>query len=143
MKTFTTSIFVPGKLKSELNVMQQMEQSMKLAGKNIPISDDLGTGALDDLKDGDVFTLVVNGPVEKHHLKMKVSGHGAGRPRLMFLEPQLPEVRRFMEWRIDQTKRMASNRGTQYQLRNFTTEDMRRLIRSAYAMGERHLVKYR
>ncbi|AEV89565.1 hypothetical protein OBP_128 [Pseudomonas phage OBP] len=69
MKTFTTSILVPAKLKAELNVMQQMEMSRKLATKNIPISDDLGTGALDDLVDGDEFVLIVNGEHEKHHLQ--------------------------------------------------------------------------
>lgn len=143
MKTFTTSIFVPAKLKSELNAMQQYEIGIRLANRNIAISDDLGTGGLDDLKDGEEFILVVNGPVEKHHLKMKVSAHSAGRPRLMFIDPELPEVRRFMDWRIDQTKRMAQKKGSQYQLRNFTTEDLRRLIRSAYAIGERNLVNYR
>lgn len=143
MKTFTTSILVPAKLKAELNAMQQMEMGMKIANKNIPITDDLGTGALDDLKDGEEFILVVNGEVEKHHLRMKVSAHCTGRPRLMMVEPGLPEVKRFIDWRIDQTKRMAQKNGSHYQLRNFTTEDLRRLIRSAYAAGERHRVKYR
>ncbi len=143
MKTFTTSIFVPAKTKAELNVMQEYELSAKLFNKAIPISDDLGTGALDELKGDEEFILIVNGQHEKHHLKMKVSSHSAGKPRLMFVEPELPEVKRFMEWRIDQTKRMAQKNGTQYQLRNFTTVDLRRLIRSAYAGGERHHVNYR
>lgn len=143
MKTFTTTILVPANSKAQLNAMQQMEMNMKMATRGIPINDDLGTGALDDLKDGDEFILVVNGEVEKHQLKMKVSAHAAGYPRLMFVEPQLPEVKRFIEWRVDQTKRMVMKGKTQYQLRNFTTEDLRRLIRSAYAMGERHRVNYR
>lgn len=143
MKTFTTSIFVPAKFKAELNAMQEMEISRKLFNRAIPISDDLGTGALDDLKSDEEFILIVNGEFEKHHLKMKVSAHCTGKPRLMFLEPELPEVKRFIEWRIDQTKRMVQKNKTQYQLRNFTTTDLRRLMRSAFAGREAAHVNYR
>lgn len=143
MKTFTTSIFVPAKFPGQMNVMEKMETDRKFQNRALPINDDLGTGALDSLESEEEFILIVNGQYEKHHIRMKASTHCAGKTRLMVVEPEKEEVRRFIAWRIDQSKRMSQNQGAKLQLRNFSVEDMRRLIRTAYAGQERKHVNYR
>jgi hypothetical protein len=143
MKTITTSIFVPAKAKKEMNVLELTEMSYKVKNRAVAISDNLGTGVLDDLQADEEFTLVVNGECHKHEIKMKVLQKTSGKSRLMVMEPDLPEVRRLLEWRIDTSKIMSSNKGQKLQLKNFNTDDLRRLIRTVYANQERHLVNYR
>lgn len=143
MKTFTTSIFVPSKSRHQMNAMEIAEMGYKISNRSRPITDELGTGALDDLQGEEQFILIVNGEKEKHEIKMKALTAGIGKTRLMVTEPDNPIVSRFLEWRIDSAKRMTQHNRTSYQLKNFTIEDLRRLIRTAHAQNERRLVAYR
>lgn len=143
MKTFTTSIFVPAKSKAEMNVLERMEMERKISNAKVAISDSLGMGALDDIEVDEHFTLVVNGEKEKHHIEVKRTQNTSGKARLMLVNPGLPEVRRFVEWRIDPSKIMSQHNGAKLQFKNFTVEDLRRIIRTAFSNGERRLVNYR
>lgn len=143
MKKITTSIFVPSKSKNELPLGEVLQLATKLNTKRYPLSDDLGLGALDDVQEGEEFELVVNGEYEKHHILLKGINKVGGKLRLMVQDTSLPEVQRFLEWRLDRNKLMSSNKGKTLQLKNFTVEDLRRLIRHAFANQERSFVNYR
>lgn len=143
MKKITTSIFVPSKTKSEMPLGEMLQLTAKLNIARVTLSKDLGLGALDDIKEEEVFELVVNGECEKHHILLKGINRVGGKVRLMVQDTSSPEVQRFLEWRLDRSKLMSSNKGKTLQLRNFTTEDLRRLIRHAFANQERSLVTYR
>lgn len=85
----------------------------------------------------------MNGEYERYSIRLKGINKCNGKLRLMVQEPALPEVRRFLEWRLDKSKVMSANKGALLQLKNFTTEDLRRLIRHALVNQERTLVNYR
>lgn len=143
MKKITTSIFVPSRTRQEIPLIERMELMCRLNAQRTSISDDLGLGALDDIKEGEEFELIVNGETEKHCIVFKGINRCGGKIRLMIQNNQSPEAHRFLEWRFSPAQIMTSNRGKTLQLRNFTTDDLRRLIRYAYANRERTLVNYR
>lgn len=143
MKKITTSIFVPSKSKKEMSLSKVFELTTKLNTTRISLDKELGLGTLDDIKEGEEFELIVNGDHEKHHILLKGINKVGGKLRLMVQDTSLPEVQRFLEWRIDSNKLMSSNKGQVLQLRNFTVDDLRRLIRHAFANQERAFVNYR
>ena len=143
MKKITTSIFVPSKTKAELPLREVLELTSKLNTSRTPLSNDLGLGTLDDVKEGEEFELIVNGECEKHHILLKGINKVGGKLRLMVQNTSSPEVQRFLAWRLDRSKLMSSNKGQTLQLKNFTTDDLRRLIRHAFANQERTFVNYR
>lgn len=141
MKTFTTSIFVPGYEKDKINLQEAMLLSHRL---NTPVSlPETNHGSLDEIEEGEEFILVVNGPVHKHEIKMKGARKTWGALRLLFVEPEKEEVKRFAQWRIKGTHLTTLRNNQYYQLKNFTVQDLRRLIRHAVGNGERQLVSYR
>jgi len=143
MKKITTSIFVPSLTRQETPLAQRLALTARLNTQRICISDDLGLGSLDDIKEEEEFELIVNGETEKHCIRFKGINRVAGKVRLMVRNNTAPEVHRFLEWRLNPCNIMTSNRGKTLQLKNFTTDDLRRLIRHAYANRERSLVTYR
>lgn len=143
MKKITTSIFVPSKTKNEIPLGEMLNLTSRLNISRLPLSTDLGLGTLDDVKEGEEFELIVNGECEKYHIRLKGINKVGGKLRLMVQDTSLPEVQRFLEWRLDRSKLMSSNKGKVLQLRNFTTDDLRRLIRHAFSNEERTLVNYR
>jgi hypothetical protein len=143
MKKIATSIFVPSKTKNEMPLGEMLNMTSRLNISRLPLSNDLGLGTLDDVKEGEEFELVVNGECEKHHILLKGINKVGGKLRLMVQNTHSPEVQRFLEWRLDRNKLMSSNKGKVLQLKNFTTDDLRRLIRHAFANQERTLVNYR
>ena len=143
MKKITTSIFVPSKAKKEMPLGDALQLVTKLNTPRFSLSQDLGLGTLDDVKEGEEFELVVNGETEKHCISFRGINKVGGKLRLMVTNVSSPEAQRFLEWRLDRSKLMSSNKGKTLQLRNFTTEDLRRLIRHAFANQERSLVTYR
>lgn len=143
MKKITTSIFVPSKTKNEIPLGEMLNLTSRLNISQLSPSKDLGLGTLDDIKEGEEFELIVNGECEKHYILLKGINKVGGKLRLMVQNTDLPEVQRFLEWRLDRSKLMSSNKGKVLQLRNFTTDDLRRLIRHAFANQERTLVNYR
>lgn len=142
MQIFTTSIYVPAKKKKELTLLRVLEITTRL---NTPVGlpSDLYHGGLDDIKEGDEFVLVVNGEEHKHEIKMRGCSKIGGKIRFMFVEPELPEVYRFAEWRLKPVNLMSCKNGSYLQLRNFSACDLRRLIRHSVANKERQMVKYR
>jgi len=143
MKTFTTSIFVPSKSKKELTLLKTEELSQRLNKLRFSQGTTFGEGALDEIQENEEFVLIVNGEYERYSIRLKGINKCNGKLRLMVQEPALPEVRRFLEWRLDKSKVMSANKGALLQLKNFTTEDLRRLIRHALVNQERTLVNYR
>lgn len=143
MNTITTSIFVPAKTKNEMTLSAASDLDNKLNGARYLSSDDLGIGALDDLKEGDEFVLVVNGEHGKHEIKLRGTNSVTGKLRLIAVEPKKPEVQRFLMWRIPRQHLVSRNRGTELQLGRYTITDLRLLIRQAFARRERSLVNYR
>lgn len=143
MKKITTSIFVPSKTKNEMPLGEMLNLTSRLNISRLPLNNDLGLGTLDDVKEGEEFELIVNGECEKYHIRLKGINKVGGKLRLMVQDTSLPEVQRFLEWRLDRGKLMSSNKGKVLQLRNFTTDDLRRLIRHAFSNEERTLVNYR
>jgi type II secretory pathway component PulJ len=143
MKKITTSIFVPAMSRQETPLEKRLSLVARLQSMRSQISDDLGLGSLDDIKEEEEFELIVNGETEKHCIRFKGINRVGGKLRLMVQNNQSPEVHRFLDWRFSPCHIMTSNRGKTLQLKNFTTEDLRRLIRYAYANRERVLVNYR
>lgn len=143
MKTFATSIFVPSKTKKELPLSKAEELTQRLNNQHFAHNTHFGEGALDDVKEDEEFVVMVNSDYERHEIHLKGTNKVGGKLRLMVKNPTLPEVRRFLEWRLDRSKVMSCNRGSMLQLKNFTTEDLRRLMRHAIANQERTLVTYR
>lgn len=141
MKTFTTSIFVPGWNKDKMNLQEAMILSHRL---NSPVTlPETQHGSMDDIEEGEEFILIVNGETYKHEIKMKGARKVAGKLRLLFAEPEKEEVKRFAQWRIKGTFLNTLNNGQHYQLKNFTVHDLRRLIRHAVGNREKQLVQYK
>ncbi|QGH71964.1 hypothetical protein N1M2_101 [Klebsiella phage N1M2] len=142
MKTFTTSIFVPSVAKEEMNLIDRLELASNL-NKPVNLPDNLMHGGLDDVQEGEEFILVVNGLHERHEIKMRGCNKVAGKVRFMFVEPEKPEVFRFAQWRLRSANLMSMKNGKELQLRNFSAQDLRRLIRHSVANQERKMVEYR
>lgn len=142
MKTFSTPIFVPTKSKKEMSLIEMMTVEKRL---NTPVNlpSDLYHGSLDDIGMEEEFEIVVNGQFEKHRIKMRACNNAGGKIRFMFVNPELPEVFRFAEWRIKSSFLMSTHKGTQLQLRNFSAPDLRRMIRHSVSNCERDMVTYR
>ena len=143
MKTFNTTIFVPSKFKKEMNIMESTAMAMKLNRSLFTSNKGLGIGALDHLLEEETFILVVNGEHEKYEIKLRVLQKNCSKTKLMVVEPESPEVKRFNEWRVEQSKTMSQNKGQKLQLKNFSVEDLRRLIRHAHTNQESSFVNYR
>lgn len=142
MNRFTTSIFVPALAKHEMTLVEALELAVKLNTPNSLVSD-YYHGSMDDLKEGEEFILVVNGEKEKHEILMRGCNKVAGKLRLMFVEPEKEEVKRFAQWRFNNKHLDSIKNKTAYQLKGFTVQDLRRLIRHAVAGQERKMVSYR
>lgn len=142
MKSFTTSIFVPEKAINQLTLLDAEELKASLNKFNYLSSDECH-GAMDDLEEREEFILFVNGQHHRHEIKMRVTSKASGKARLVFVEPNLPEVKRFAEWRVASKHLISMNRGAHYQLRNFSIEDLRRMIRHSISNKEKQLVTYR
>lgn len=125
-----------------MNLISLMTIDNRL-NKPVGLPSDLYHGGLDDIEMEEVFTLVVNGEHEKHNIKLRACNKVGGKVRFMFLEPELPEVYRFAEWRIKSNFLMSTHKGKQLQLRSFTVNDLRRLIRHSVSNKECQMVTYR
>lgn len=142
MKTFTTSIFVPPVAKEAMCLLEANELDYRL-NRVVSLPSDLCHGGLDSVVQDEEFILIVNGLFERYEIKMKGFTKGSGKIFFMVSEPDLPEVYRFLQWRIKPTNLMSSNNGKRLQLRNFSVIELRRLIRHCLANKEKSLVTYR
>lgn len=142
MKTFTTYIFVPETAKANTKLIDIMEWDQRL-NRPKASSSDVIHGAMDDLIEREEFSIFINGQHHRHEIKMKVTSTASGKARLIFTEPEKPEVKRFAEWRIKGSHLLSMNRGAYYQLRHFGIAELRKLIRHAISNKERELVTYR
>lgn len=142
MKKFTTSIFVPPLTKEAMQLIEAGELHTRL-NRVVGLPSDLCHGGLDSVVDNEEFILIVNGLFERHEIKMKGFTKGSSKVFFMVCEPDLPEVYRFLQWRIKPTNLMSSNKGKRLQLRNFSVIELRRLIRHCLANREKSLISYR
>lgn len=142
MKTFTTSIYVPHQSKASMTRIDAMDLAADLE-RPVSMPADLCHGALDEIKAGEEFIILVNGTHERHEIKMRGIHGGVGKVKFMLVEPTNPEVHRFAEWRVKHCHLMSMKNGTQLQLRNFGPTELRKMIRHSIAKRERNLVTYR